>query len=163
MSNIQSKSVKNAEVSRQLAADQTLPMNYYTSIGIVQEEIAHYGENYIIVSEGSNTMDIGRTVLQNNRPLQRLDAGTFGTMGVGFGFAIAAQHLHPDKKVVMVVGDSAFGFSGMELETAARYHLPIKVVVINNNGIVMGAEEIEKDQTPLDTSPMHLSPWARYD
>ena len=70
--------------------DKTLPMNYYTSIGIVQDEIAKYGENYIIVSEGSNTMDIGRTILQNNRPLQRLDAGTFGTMGVGFGFAIAA-------------------------------------------------------------------------
>ena len=66
-------------------------------------------------------------------------------MGVGFGFAIAAQHLNPGKKVVMVVGDSAFGFSGMELETAARYHLPLKIVVINNNGIVMGAEEIEKD------------------
>lgn len=108
-------------------------------------------------------MDIGRTILQNNKPLQRLDAGTFGTMGVGFGFAIAAQHLHPDKKVVMVVGDSAFGFSGMELETAARYRLPIKVVIINNNGIVMGAEEIEKGATPRDISPLHLSPWAKYE
>lgn len=108
-------------------------------------------------------MDIGRTILQNNRPLQRLDAGTFGTMGVGFAFAIAAQHLHPNKKVVMVVGDSAFGFSGMELETAARYRLPIKVVVINNNGIVMGTDEIEKDSTPKDISPLHLSPWAKYE
>lgn len=63
----------------------------------------------------------------------------------------------------MVVGDSAFGFSGMELETAARYRLPLKVVIINNNGIVMGAEELEKDNTPLDTSPMHLSPWAKYE
>ena len=138
-------------------------MNYYTSIGIVQDEIARLGENYIIVSEGSNTMDIGRTILQNNRPLQRLDAGTFGTMGVGFGFAIAAQHLYPNKKVVMVVGDSAFGFSGMELETAARYHLPLKVVVINNNGIVMGVDEIEKDQTPKDISVLTLSPWAKYE
>ena len=67
---IRAKSVKNAEVSRQLAQDQELPMNYYTSIGIVQEEIARrLGEDYIIVSEGSNTMDIGRTILQNNRPL----------------------------------------------------------------------------------------------
>ena len=63
----------------------------------------------------------------------------------------------------MVVGDSAFGFSGMELETAARYHLPIKVVVINNNGIVMGAEEIDKDATPKDTSVLALSPWAKYE
>ena len=163
LASIKSKSDKNAKVSQELAQDQTVPMNYYTSIGTVMEEIARYGDNYIIVSEGSNTMDIGRTILQNTKPLQRLDAGTFGTMGVGFGFAIAAQHLNPDKKVVMVVGDSAFGFSGMELETAARYRLPIKVVIINNNGIVVGAEEIEKDQTPLDISPMALSPWAKYE
>jgi len=65
-------------------------------------------------------------------------------MGVGFGFAIAAQALFPKKKVVMVVGDSAFGFSGMELETAARYNLPLKVVIINNNGILHGTEAIDK-------------------
>jgi len=64
-------------------------------------------------------------------------------MGVGFGFAIAAQALFPKKKVVMVVGDSAFGFSGMEVETAARYGLPLKVIIINNNGILYGAEEID--------------------
>ena len=84
-------------------------------------------------------------------------------MGVGFGFAIAAQHLYPEKKVVMVVGDSAFGFSGMELETAARYHLPIKVVVINNNGIAIGTDEIEKDSTPKDLPVFALSPWAKYE
>ena len=61
------------------------------------------------------------------------------------------------------MGDSAFGFSGMELETAARYRLPIKVVVINNNGIVMGTDEIEEDGTPKDISPLHLSPWAKYE
>ena len=84
-------------------------------------------------------------------------------MGVGFAFAIAAQHLNPNKKVVMVVGDSAFGFSAMELETAARYRLPLKIVIINNNGIVMGTDEIDEDQSPLDISPMHLSPWAKYE
>lgn len=84
-------------------------------------------------------------------------------MGVGFGFAIAAQHMYPDKKVVMVVGDSAFGFSGMELETAARYRLPIKVVIINNNGIAMGTDEIDKDATPKDLSVMALSPQAKYE
>lgn len=162
-STIKAKSDKNAKVSEELAKDLTLPMNYYTSIGIVQEEIARYGENYIIVSEGSNTMDIGRTILQNNKPLQRLDAGTFGTMGVGFGFAIAAQHLYPEKKVVMVCGDSAFGFSGMELETASRYRLPLKIVIINNNGIALGVDSIEKDQGPKDISVFALSPWAKYE
>ena len=62
-------------------------------------------------------------------PCSRLDAGTFGTMGVGTGFAIAAALLAeressedgPPRRVVCVQGDSAFGFSGMELETACRY------------------------------------------
>ena len=90
VSAIKAKSLKNEQASIELAKDLTLPMNYYTSIGIVQDEIARLGDKYIIVGEGSNTMDIGRTILQNNQPLQRLDAATFGTMGVGFAFAIAA-------------------------------------------------------------------------
>jgi 2-hydroxyacyl-CoA lyase 1 len=90
-------------------------------------------------------MDIGRSILSNEESKQRLDAGTFGTMGVGFAFAIAAQALYPKKKVVMVVGDSAFGFSAMELETAARYNMPLKVIIINNNGISRGLEEITKE------------------
>lgn len=69
-------------------------------------------------------------------------------MGIGFAFAIAAQIHDKSKKVVMVMGDSAFGFSAMELETAARYRLPLKVVIINNNGISIGVDEIDKEQTP---------------
>ena len=52
-----------------MSLDKTVPMNYYTSLSIVQEELAKLGENYIIVSEGSNTMDIGRTILNNTKPL----------------------------------------------------------------------------------------------
>jgi 2-hydroxyacyl-CoA lyase 1 len=63
-------------------------------------------------------------------------------MGVGLGFAIAAQSLYPDKKVVMVMGDSAFGFSGMEVETACRYGLPLKIIIINNSGITRGMEDV---------------------
>lgn len=68
-------------------------MNYYSSIKIIEDQLHNVftkGDEYILVSEGSNTMDIGRTILMNYAPRQRLDAGTFGTMGVGFGFAIAA-------------------------------------------------------------------------
>lgn len=108
-------------------------------------------------------MDIGRTILNNLKGRQRLDAGTFGTMGVGFGYAIAAQSLYPDKKIVMVVGDSAFGFSGLELETAARYKMPLKVIIINNNGISNGAEEIDQDGDPMGITPMQLTPTAQYE
>jgi len=119
-------------------------MNYYSTLKIIEDAIHKLPQDFFLVSEGSNTMDIGRAILSNTNAKQRLDAATFGTMGVGFGFAIAAQSLYPKKKVVMVVGDSAFGFSGMEIETAARYKLPLKVIIINNNGIGQGVEFIEK-------------------
>lgn len=71
-------------------------------------------------------------------PRHRLDAGTFGTMGVGLGYAIAAalwaRDSAPGKRIVCVEGDSAFGFSGMELETIYRYKLPIIIIIVNNNG-----------------------------
>lgn len=73
-----------------------------------------------------------------------MDAGSFGTMGVGSGFAIAAA-LHcrdyfPNKKVLCIQGDSAFGFGGMEIETAYRYNLPIVFIIFNNNGIYGGLD-----------------------
>ena len=83
----------------------------------------------------------------------RLDAGTFGTMGVGLGFAIAAavycRDHEPESRVVCVEGDSAFGFSGMEVETMMRQKLPVVLVIFNNNGIyrlVLLQESLEKLQ-----------------
>merc|ERR1712217_762312 len=89
----------------------------------------------VVVNEGSDTMDIGRTVLNNYMPRKRLDAGTWGTMGVGLGQSIAGALVHPDPGTVAVLGDSAFGFSGMELEVVVRLQLPVVIVIINNNGI----------------------------
>jgi thiamine pyrophosphate-dependent acetolactate synthase large subunit-like protein len=62
----------------------------------------------------------------------------------------------------MVVGDSAFGFSGMEMETAARYGMALKVIVINNNGILWGVDELDK-KAPNNEIPVNaLLPGARY-
>ena len=83
-------------------------------------------------------------------------------MGGGFGFAIAAQSLYPKRKVVMVVGDSAFGFSGMEVETAARYGLPLKIVIINNSGITRGVDEIT-DKTNTSIPVTALLPGSKYE
>ena len=62
-------------------------------------------------------------------------------MGVGLGYAIAAavwaRDHAPGKRIVCVEGDSAFGFSGMELETIYRYKLPIIIIIVNNNGKLM--------------------------
>ena len=82
-----------------------------------------------IMSEGANTMDIGRTILDNYLPRSRLDAGTFGTMGVGLGQLIAAAVVHPDRKVVGVMGDSAFGFSAMEYETDVRFQMTVLIII----------------------------------
>lgn len=139
---LKEKVEKNKEYVNKMSLDSSEPLNYYTVFHHVQSIIP---KDCIIVSEGANTMDIGRTMLMNTLPRHRLDAGTFGTMGVGLGFAIAAalwcRENAPHKKVVCVEGDSAFGFSGMEIETMFRYKLPILIVVVNNNGIYGGFEK----------------------
>ena len=138
-----------------MSADDSLPMGYYRVFGEIR---AHLPRDAIIVSEGANTMDIGRSMMPNFGPRQRLDAGTFGTMGVGPGFAIAAAVVHPDRRVFCIEGDSAFGFSGMEVETACRYRLPITFIVINNNGIGSG-ETVLSEPVP----PNAYTPSARYE
>ncbi len=105
-------------------------------------------------------MDIGRTQMPNTNPRHRLDAGTYGTMGVGLGFAVAAAVTNPGKRIVSVQGDSAFGFSGMECETICRYNLPITIIVLNNNGIGGGLAEMPTDRA---APPNLLSPYARYE
>lgn len=140
-----------------MIADNSSPMNYYRAF---KDIAARIPRNAIIVGEGANTMDIGRTQMPNFEPRTRLDAGSYGTMGIGLGFAIAAAAVHPDRPVVIVQGDSAFGFSGMELETAARYGMPVKLVILNNGGIGGGVA----DQKPGRPAPPHaLSHDARYE
>ena len=136
--------------------DDSVPMGYYRVLREIRDQLPR---DAVIVSEGASTMDIGRTVLPNFEPRHRLDAGSFGTMGVGLGFAIAAAAVHPDKKVVAVEGDSAFGFSGMEVEVACRYGLPITYVVINNNGIGGGPSDLDRTRIP----PSAYTPNARYE
>jgi len=72
--------------------DMTVPMNYYAPLKIIEDTLlkTFVSREYYLVAEGSNSMDIGRTILSNAQPKLRLDAGTWGTMGVSFGFAIAA-------------------------------------------------------------------------
>ena len=93
-------------------------------------------------------------------PRKRLDCGTWGVMGIGMGFAIGSA-IVTGKQVVSIHGDSAFGFSGMEVETMCRFKLPITVVVFNNGGIYNGDSPNLSGGT--DPSPTTLMPDARYD
>lgn len=146
----------NREQVVAMERDSSEPMGYYRVLAEIRDRAPR---DAILVNEGSNTMDIGRSVLRNYAPRERLDAGTFGTMGVGLGFSLAAAVVHPERKVIAVEGDSAFGFSGMEVETACRYRLPITFVIVNNNGIGFGVDEIDPENVP----PFAYTPRARYE
>ena len=83
-------------------------------------------------------------------------------MGVGLGHAIAACVVQPDRPVIHLSGDSAIGFSGMEMETLVRYGLPVKIVVLNNGGIGPGMPEIPENPM-MNLKPNALIYGARYD
>ena len=109
------------------------PMDFYSALAAIKGVLADQPEVYL-VNEGANTLDIARNVIDMCRPRKRLDSGTWGVMGIGMGYAIGAAVVS-GKPVVAIEGDSALGFSGMEIETVCRYHLPIVTVVFNNGGI----------------------------
>ncbi|KAL3527005.1 hypothetical protein ACH5RR_011661 [Cinchona calisaya] len=149
----------------QLAKD-FIPFNYMTPLRIIRDAILAVGSpSPILVSEGANTMDVGRAVLVQTEPRTRLDAGTWGTMGVGLGYCIAAAVASPDRFVVAVEGDSGFGFSAMEVETLVRYQLPVVVIVFNNGGVYGGDRRSPEEITgPYkdDPAPTSFVPKAAY-
>jgi oxalyl-CoA decarboxylase len=114
------------------------PMSYQSALNVIKNQIKARPDA-ILVNEGANTLDFARSIVDMYEPRKRLDVGTWGIMGIGMGFAVAAAVVtkHP---VIAVEGDSAFGFSGMEVETICRYNLPVCVVVFNNNGIYRGTD-----------------------
>lgn len=153
---LQQKIEENAKSTAEMAAVDS-PLNYYR---VYREIVPLIPKDAIIQNEGASTMDIGRTQMPNYYARHRLDAATFGTMGVGLGQAIAAAVANPGKKIVNVQGDSAFGFAGMEIETACRYKLNITTIIINNNGIGGGpTEELPPDKIP----PGAYMPNAHYE
>jgi 2-hydroxyacyl-CoA lyase 1 len=153
---VRAEAARNSESVQAMMQDDAVPMGYYRALREIRDALP---DDAIIVAEGASTMDISRTVLDNFHPRHRLDAGSFGSMGLGHGFAIAAQVCHPDKKVLALQGDAAFGFAGMEVEVAVRHKLPITWVVFVNNGI--GGQAVDRD-TAMNI-PGAFVPDARYD
>ncbi len=131
------------------------PMNFSSALYAVREGLAGRKDVYI-VNEGANTLDFARNIIDMFEPRKRLDSGTWGEMGIGMGYAIGAAVVS-GKPVVAIEGDSAFGFSGMEIETICRYKLPIVILVFNNGGIYHG------DAIGSAPSPTGFIPNARYD
>jgi oxalyl-CoA decarboxylase len=134
------------------------PMDYHGALGVLRT-IVKERPDAILVNEGANTLDLARGIIDMYQPRKRIDVGTWGIMGIGMGYAIAAA-IETGKPVLCVEGDSAFGFSGMEIETICRYNLPVCIVVFNNDGIYRGT-----DVNPLgtDPAPTMFVKGARYD
>jgi oxalyl-CoA decarboxylase len=135
------------------------PMDFHGALGAVRAVIKERPDA-ILVNEGANTLDLARGIIDMYQPRKRLDVGTWGVMGIGMGFAIAAA-IETGKPVLAVEGDSAFGFSGMEVETICRYKLPVCIVVFNNDGIYRGTD-VNPTGGP-DVAPTVFVKGARYD
>jgi len=131
---------KEANIARMAPKlmNNTAPMDFHGALGALRTIIKERPDA-ILVNEGANTLDLARGIIDMYQPRKRLDVGTWGIMGIGMGFAIAAA-IETGKPVLAVEGDSAFGFSGMEIETICRYNLPVCVVVFNNSGIYRGTD-----------------------
>ena len=152
------KDVNLAKMASKLMNNQ-VPMDFHSALGALRT-IVKQRPDAILVNEGANTLDFARSIIDVYKPRKRLDVGTWGIMGIGMGAAIAAA-VETGERVLAVEGDSAFGFSGMEIETICRYNLPVCIVVFNNNGIYRGT-----DVNPTggaDVAPTVFVKDSRYD
>ena len=138
LSSVSEKRDANIERMAPRLQNNNVPMDYHGALGALKNIISERPDA-ILVNEGANTLDFARSIIDMHKPRKRLDVGTWGVMGVGMGSAIAAA-VETGQPVLAVEGDSAFGFSGMEIETICRYNLPVCVVVFNNGGIYRGTD-----------------------
>src|ERR1051325_1688244 len=129
--------------------NNNVPMDYHGALGVLRT-IVKERPDAILVNEGANTLDLARGIIDVYQPRKRIDVGTWGIMGIGMGYAIAAA-VETGKRVLCIEGDSAFGFSGMEVETICRYKLPVCVVIFNNDGIYRGTDVNSAGADPATT------------
>jgi oxalyl-CoA decarboxylase len=155
---IKSKKDENIAKMAPKLQSKASPMDFHGALGALRTVIKERPDA-ILVNEGANTLDLARGVIDMYQPRKRLDVGTWGVMGIGTGFAVAAA-VETGKPVLAVEGDSAFGFCGMEVETICRYQLPVCIVIFNNNGIYRGTDT---DPTGRDPGTTVFVTDARYD
>src|SRR3979490_1496574 len=156
---IQARKEKNLAKMAATLDQNPMPMNFHSALRAIRD-VLKTRPDINVVNEGANTLDFARSIIDMYQPRKRFDSGTWGIMGIGMGDAIGAA-VTSGKPVVAIEGDSAFGFSGMELETICPYDLPIVTIVFNNNGVYRGT-----DVNPTggaDVAPTVFVKGARYD
>ncbi|MBK8064796.1 MAG: oxalyl-CoA decarboxylase [Betaproteobacteria bacterium] len=159
LSAIAERKNKNIAKMAETLAKDPVPMNFHSALNVVRD-IVKANPDAILVNEGANALDFTRSIVDMYKPRKRLDVGTWGIMGIGMGFAVAGAVVS-GQPVIAIEGDSAFGFSGMEVETICRYNLPVCVVVFNNNGVYRGTD-VNPTGGP-DVAPTVFVKNARYD
>ncbi len=155
---VKSKREENVAKMAPRLMNNNVPMDYHGALGVLRAVIKERPDA-ILVNEGANTLDLARGIIDMYQPRKRLDVGTWGIMGIGMGYAIAAA-VETGKPVLAVEGDSAFGFSGMEVETICRYKLPVCIVIFNNDGIYRGTDV---NNVGSDPAPTVFVKGSRYD
>jgi len=156
---IAERKTKNVAKMGESLAKNPMPMNFHSALNVVRD-IVKANPDAILVNEGANALDFTRSIVDMYKPRKRLDVGTWGVMGIGMGFSVAAAVVSGEQ-VIAIEGDSAFGFSGMECETICRYNLPVCVVIMNNNGVYRGDEV--NPTGGHDPSPLVFVKGARYE
>jgi oxalyl-CoA decarboxylase len=150
---------KNVAKMAETLAKNPAPMNFHSALNVVRDIFKAHPDT-ILVNEGANALDFTRSIVDMYKPRKRLDVGTWGIMGIGMGFSVAAA-VETGQRVIAIEGDSAFGFSGMEVETICRYNLPVCVVILNNNGVYKGTDKNLGGGT--DVAPTVFVKDARYE
>ncbi|WP_263597330.1 oxalyl-CoA decarboxylase [Mycobacterium simulans] len=156
------RKARNDNKMRERLAEDPHPMRFYNALGAIRAVLQRNPDVYV-VNEGANALDLARNVIDIQLPRHRLDTGTWGVMGIGMGYSIAAA-VETGRPVVAIEGDSAFGFSGMEIETICRYRLPVTVVILNNGGVYRGDEiATGAAASGKDPAPTVLNAAARHE
>ncbi len=127
---VETETEKRAAETAELRDDRAPlhPMRVYGELAKLLDRDA------IVVGDGGDFVSYAGRVVDSYQPGCWLDPGPFGCLGAGPGQALAAKLAHPDRQVVLLLGDGAFGFAGMEFDTLARHGVAV-VGVIGNNGI----------------------------
>mgnify|MGYP001335361310 CR=1 FL=1 len=131
MSTLRAKEERKDDELRGWQSINSLPVNHFRFAAEVNRLV---DDNTIVIGDGGDIVSACAKVIDLTQPGQWLDPGPLGTLGVGVPFAIAAKHLFPDKRVLIINGDGSFGLNGFEFDTAIRFDLPVVSIVGNDAG-----------------------------
>ncbi|MPZ99964.1 MAG: acetolactate synthase [Dehalococcoidia bacterium] len=151
---------KNEAAVEPLLNSDATPLNHHRLMREIRDLMPR---DAIVTVDGQITFATARQIVPSFTPASRLNSGSNGCMGVGVPFAVGAALARPGTPVISINGDSAFGFNGMEVETAVRLGLPIVFVVDNNQGIMGSVLERQMFPGEHPDAVAMYTPGARYD